>query len=415
MTKPAGPAERETETRADWLLVLASTVALTASVSHVYSMGVLIGPLEAEFHWPRGQISAGLGVISVISVVLAPFVGLAIDRFGSRRIGLPGLAVYVIGVALLSTTGPSIWHWWGLWALIAIGTVLIKPTVWVAAIASRFSRRRGLAMAVAMCGTSIGTALFPLLTAQLLGLGWRSAYLVLSAGAALLALPMVYFFFCAERPGAPRPSPGLPPPKPKPGLTTRQGLTSPAFYKMAAASFLATLATLSLTVHFVPILIGGGISADTAAAVAGLIGVGSIIGRLGTGALLDRFNGRRVGALLLLLPILGCTLLLTVQLTPATAILVAAAIGLALGAEIDIFAFLSARYFGLAHYGLLFGTVAGLNSFGAGVGPTYAGFMFDSFGSYAVLLATLIPMLLISSLLVLSLGAEPSFDAGDNR
>ena len=149
-----GPGGGGAETRADWLLVLASTFALVASVAHVYSVGVFIGPLEAEFGWSRGEISAGLGVISVISVVLAPFVGLAIDRCGSRRIGLPGLVIYLTGVALLSTATPSLLHWWALWALIAIGTVLIKPTVWVAAIASRFDRRRGLAMALAICGTS---------------------------------------------------------------------------------------------------------------------------------------------------------------------------------------------------------------------------------------------------------------------
>jgi MFS family permease len=399
------------ETRADWLLVIASTFALVASVAHVYSVGVFIGPLEAEFGWSRGEISAGLGVISVISVLLAPFVGLAIDRFGSRRIGLPGLIIYLVGVALLSTTTPSVWHWWGLWALIAIGTVLIKPTVWVAAIATRFDKRRGIAMAVAVCGTSIGAAIFPFITERLLVLGWRNAYLMLSGGAALLALPMVYVFFRAERPltqtdlepGEARP--------PKNGLSARAGFGSPIFYKMAFAAFLVTLCTLSLAVHFVPILVAGGIASPTAASIAGVVGIGSIIGRLGTGLLLDRYSGRHVGGAILLLPILACALLLFLKLTLASGIAIGIVIGLALGAEIDIFAFLSARYFGLRNYGLLFGTVAGLISFGAGTGPTYAGFMFDHFHSYSVLLVTLIPMLLISSLLVLSLGREPDLGA----
>ena len=72
-------------------------------------MGVMIGPLEAEFGWTRGQISAGLGVISVVSVILAPLVGMTIDRFGSRSVGLPGLVVYLLGLALLTTSSPSIW------------------------------------------------------------------------------------------------------------------------------------------------------------------------------------------------------------------------------------------------------------------------------------------------------------------
>ena len=146
-----------------------------------------------------------------------------------------------------------------------------------------------------------------------------------------------------------------------------------------------------------------------AASIAGVVGLGSIVGRLGMGMVLDRFSGRHVGGLVLLLPILACALLLSMQLTPVSGVAIGIVIGLALGAEIDIFAFLSARYFGLRNYGLLFGTVAGLISFGAGLGPTYAGFMFDHFQSYNIMLMTLIPMLLISSLLVLSLGREPDF------
>ena len=403
-----GPGGGGAETRADWLLVLASTFALVASVAHVYSVGVFIGPLEAEFGWSRGEISAGLGVISVISVVLAPFVGLAIDRFGSRRIGLPGLVIYLTGVALLSTATPSLLHWWALWALIAIGTVLIKPTVWVAAIASRFDRRRGLAMALAICGTSIGATIFPFLTERLLSLGWRGAYLALSGGAALLAVPMVYIFFRTERP-LPAEHPDAAAVAPKTGLSARGGFTSFPFYKMAVAAFLVTLCTLSLAVHFVPILVAGGVGREMAASIAGVVGLGSIVGRLGMGMVLDRFSGRHVGGLVLLLPILACALLLSMQLTPVSGVAIGIVIGLALGAEIDIFAFLSARYFGLRNYGLLFGTVAGLISFGAGLGPTYAGFMFDHFQSYNIMLMTLIPMLLISSLLVLSLGREPDF------
>ena len=410
MNSPASALHRvegESESREDWMVVIASTIALIASVSHVYSMGVLIGPLEAEFGWSRGQISAGLAVVSVISVVLAPFVGMAVDRFGSRRVGLPGLVFYLFAVAMLSTASATIWHWWALWILIAIGTVLIKPTVWLAAIAGRFESRRGIALAVALCGTSIGTAILPYLTGLLLSFGsWRTVYLTLSVVAGLVSLPMVYLFF--KDGGAGRCS-GVEAQPPKPGLGRREGLTSSFFIKMAVAAFLVTLAILSLTVHFVPIMIARGMSPLAAASIAGVVGVGSIIGRLGTGFLLDRFPGRIIGAASFAMPILACVLLLTLDTSFASALAIGAIIGVSLGAEIDIFAFLSARYFGLANYGLLFGTLAGLISFGAGLGPTLAGFIFDQFQSYDVLLIVVMPLLAIGIALVASLGPEPTF------
>ena len=126
---------------------------------------------------------------------------------------------------------------------------------------------------------------------------------------------------------------------------------------------------------------------------------------------MDRYTGRFVGGAVLLFPIIGCVLLLTLQLDPLTALLVGGIIGLSLGAEVDVFAVLSARYFGVANYGLLFGTIAGLISFGAGVGPTLAGLVFDTYGGYDYLFVAIMPMLVASSLLVLSLGKEPAFKA----
>ena len=127
----SAPATRNTfqESREDWLVVATSTIGLAVSVMYVYSMGLFIAPLEAEFGWPRGQISAGLTVVSVITVVLAPIIGMAIDRYGSRVIALSGMVLYCLAFGLLATTSASIWHWWALWGLIGLGVVLIKPTI----------------------------------------------------------------------------------------------------------------------------------------------------------------------------------------------------------------------------------------------------------------------------------------------
>jgi len=105
----------------DWLVVFTSTLALAVSVTHVYSTGLFIVPIETEFGWSRAQITAGLAVVSVISVVFAPFVGMVVDRIGSRRIALPGMILYCTALALLSTTTQSIWHWWAMWGLLAFG------------------------------------------------------------------------------------------------------------------------------------------------------------------------------------------------------------------------------------------------------------------------------------------------------
>ena len=56
--------------------------------THVYALGVMIGPLEREFGWSRAQISAGPLVTAIMALVLAPFAGRALDRHGPRKIAL---------------------------------------------------------------------------------------------------------------------------------------------------------------------------------------------------------------------------------------------------------------------------------------------------------------------------------------
>lgn len=392
----------------DWLVVFTSTAALAASVTHVYSAGLFIVPLENEFGWSRAQITAGLTFLSVISVICAPFIGMLIDRVGSRRIALPGMCLYCAAIALLSTTTQSIWHWWAMWGLLAFGSVLIKPTVWMAAIAKRFVARRGLAFALALCGTGIGAAIMPLLTDQLVQYGgWRFAYVALGAGCAVVSLPMLVLFFKDQ-------------PKPAvtdssqtellPGLTIREGMLSRQFIGMAVASLLATIAIVGLTVHFAPIMISHGMASEHAAAAAVTIGITSIIGRLGTGALLDRFNGCVIGAISFGFPIAACIALLTMDGGIFMAVTVGSIVGLSLGAEIDVVAYLAARYFGLRNYGMLFGTIAGLLSLGGGIGPTFAGLMFDRFGGYDQLVWALIPIFATGAVLVGSLGPYPEFE-----
>jgi MFS family permease len=95
-----------------------------------------------------------------------------------------------------------------------------------------------------------------------------------------------------------------------------------------------------------------------------------------------------------------------------SALIMAATMGFCLGAEIDIIAYLSTRYFGLKNYGTIFGTVVGLVAFGGGVGPTLAGIVYDRTHSYDFFVRCAIPAFLLAALLIGSMGRYPAFAAG---
>jgi MFS family permease len=136
----------------------------------------MIRPLEREFGWSRAQISIGPLMPSLAAVVMAPLVGLAVDRFRPRRIALFGVPFFSLALALLSTANDLV-SWWGLYALLGVAAMFIFPMVWTAAISARFERNRGLALAIALSGTGISAAVMPVIATWLVNaLGWRGAY-----------------------------------------------------------------------------------------------------------------------------------------------------------------------------------------------------------------------------------------------
>ncbi len=396
----------------NWPVVLASAAGVALSTVHIYSLGVMIAPLEAEFGWSRAQISSGMMIGSVVALLLSPFVGILVDRLGPRRIALCGGTAYCVLVAMLSLAGPSIWSWMALWTALAIGVKGLIPLIWTAAVSSLFVRARGLALALTLCGAGLGATLTPIVTSYLNeAYGWRMAYVGLGAFWAVLVLPLLFFLFTSAKDQQ-----RSAPPSEKPvaaimltGLTAREGFRSLRFYKLAFAAFGIALVAVSFTVNLVPILTSTGLSQMNAAEIAGIVGLASITGRLCGGYLIDRINGNLVAAVAVLLPIVSCMLLLSMPGEPGASKLAAVFLGLSLGAELDAVAYLATRHLGMLRFGLLFGVISGLLSFATGLGPLVVSYSFDMTGSYSLALWTYIPICAVTSLLFLSLGHYPAF------
>jgi len=383
------------EWRRFWTLPVAAAVGYSTAVLHTYGLGSFIEPLEAEFGWARSSISAGISIAGMIGAVFSIPLGMAVDRFGPRIIALIGVATMTAGFALLGAVGGDLRQWFLVWCLIGFGNLFLQATVWTSAIASRFAASRGMAIAVTLSGGAITATCLPILAAWLIGAyGWRAGFVAIGALWAAIVLPTVFLFFRGERDGAPRNVPAL---AAMAGSSAGDALKTPGFYQLLFASGLFTLTGIGIVVHFVPILQDRGAEPLAAASVATLIGLFSILGRLGTGALLDRLRPNLVGAVVFLIPLAACLLLLLAGDERAAQTLAAAGFGFALGAEVDVIAFLVSRCFGVRRYGAIFGAMVGTMALGSAVGPLAAGAIHDGFGTYA-------PFLMASGAL-LALGA----------
>jgi len=401
-----------TEWREHWPVVLSSLFGVALLTVYVYSTGIMIKPLEEEFGWTRAQISSGPSIVAVIGCLAAPFMGAAIDRFGARRIAIPGIICLCATLALLSQATASIWSWWALWFLVALAHPFIKPTVWVAAVSSVFTAGRGFALAVALCGASVGSMVTPILTNYLIdGFGWRLAYVLTAAIWLIVVLPLVLLgFYGANDKRRVQASQGkklAEASAPLTGLAARESLLSTKFAKVATAASVIAMCSVAMTVNLVPIFSEDGIDRETGAWIAGVTGVSGIMGKLVGGMLIDRLNAGRVVGIMTAMPALSSLLLILFPGDILLSIAAVALLGFALGVEFDGVAYLTSRHFGLRNFGLIYGTIAGLVALTSGIGPVLANHAYDVTGSYLPLLWTVVPLSLLSGLLFLILGPYP--------
>jgi len=389
------------EWRDGWFVVACAVLGIGVSQMHYSSLGFMIGPIERDLGWSRSQITSATLILSMLAVI-SPFAGRVIDRYDERLVGLPGIACYCGCFALLSQAGPGLGTWWAIWAALACACPFASFIFWTTVIARRFDRHRGLALATALCGTAVAAIVMPTLTHLLIDrYGWRGTYLWLGLGSALILLPLAFaaLTICARR-----------------GATAAQQvsqgswtelLTSPQFIRIAFAGSVMGVTGTAIAIHFIPLLLEQGVSAETAAIAAGLTGVGAIVGRMVTGYLLDRSRRPLIGALGFALPMIPCALLLGVEPAPALALAVGLLLGLSSGAEIDVLSYFSSRYFGVARYGAAFGAVFAIVGFSNGFGPWLAGMSYDATGSYTFMLTIIIPLAALAALSLMTLGAYP--------
>lgn len=411
--QPVLPSARG-EWRRNWKVVLAAAIGMGLLSVPTYSMGIFMKPIEAEFGWSRAAIAGGKLFGAISGLVMGPLLGWVIDRAGPRRLALVGSVLVCIVFAMLSLVGPSITSWWLLWATLSASALLIKPTVWTAGVSSLFATSRGLALAVALSGTVFASTLTPVLGHYLIeNYGWRSAYVGLALIWAGLGLPMIFLFFDSAHdrqrsalvdPAATRADiPALT------GVSAREGFLSVRFAKLATAGFTATLISASFVTTLVPILVANGQKTGTAAAIAGVMGMTTVAGRMLSGYFTDRLNANYIGAGTMLMPIIASLLLLFSKASLPAAATAAILLGLTLGAKLHFVTYLTTRHFGMRSFGILFGTISGLFGLATGIGPVLLNLGYDLLGSYDVALMSTIPLALTASLLFLSLGRYPVF------
>lgn len=397
------PTSAWSELQRHWPILLGATigVAFGSAALPFYTAGLFILQLEQSFGWTRTELTA-IGLATTLTIaVAAPFAGALFDRVGVRGPALVGFIALAANFIYMSQLTGSLLQYAIVHLALAVLMMGTSPIAFTRPVNLAFDRMRGLALGITIGGIGAMAAVAPPIVAQLIEThGWRTAYLALAA--AVLAAGPAALLLVGWR--APATRPAVEP------AAAAQRLAAPIrsslFWRLVVSFVLIALAVAGFVTHFVPMLTDGGMSTMEAARVAGLLGVAVLVGRLGVGWLVDLYFAPYVAAAIMSLTAAGLALLALGG--PAFAVPGAIAVGLAMGAEVDLIAYLTARYYGMSHYGRMYGLLYGAFVLGAGTSPYVISLIQAATGSYAPALWMSVVILAIVAVLFLT---APRFEA----
>ncbi|MCC7275901.1 MAG: MFS transporter [Alphaproteobacteria bacterium] len=350
-----------------------------------YSFGAFFASLEREFAARRGDLSIVFAIASALYFALGLASGPAADRWGARRVGGAGMLVMAAGLAA-SSRADALWQIYlafGVSVGIGVGFTYVPS---LGAVQPWFVRRRAFATGIAVAGIGGGTLALPPTAALLVeAFGWRGACLGLAL--VTLAIGGGACLLLDGRPqrrgfgpdGAAAAAAGG---RAQAGTDFATAWRSRPFRLLTLISLLTSFGVFVPFVHLAPSAIDQGVPDGIAAALIGVIGLGSLVGRFAVGAVADRFGRRRtLPAVVVAQAVLLAFWMVADRLWMLGAF--ALAFGLSYGGYVALLPTMCTDYFGARSIGAIMGAVFSGVSVGCLLGPPLAGFAFDATGSYA--------------------------------
>ncbi len=392
-----------------WIVLACFVIGLYVSGITFYGFTAFFDPLIREFGWSYTQVSFAASLRGLEMGIFAPFIGFVVDRLGSRKVTMAGVITVCLGLFLLSFTR-SLPMFYGAFLLLAFGSGGCTSVVSMSVVANWFDKNVGKALGVMASGFGASGLLVPVIVQLIEAYDWRVTLMILGAGTLALGLPLSlvirnqpeeYGYSPDGKTSAEpvlkkeiRPAKG--------GAGFREILRNRSFWFLNFSEAVRMMAVSAVATHVMPYLSSVGISRTKAGLVAAAIPLFSIIGRLALGWMGDLLPKRYV--LALAFGMMGAGILafgyihiewivfLFLLLFPPS-----------FGGAMVLRGAILREYFGRDSFGKAVGMVMGSASIGGIIGPTLAGWFFDSLRSYHLVWMILSGFTLLAIILVLKI------------
>lgn len=358
-----------------WYIVAVAFVAnFMATGSGFYIFNALMNPLCDQKGWTRTEINAAPVIGMAIGFLTTPLYGTLVTRVGPRVLMVLGSILCGIAFSCMGGVG-RIEHFYFLFTLLFIGNGAMSGIVANTAVSNWFVRRRGRAMGLATAGISLSGAVLPYLGMRILE--WTDlTFVFVCVGVMISMVAPLAWLVVRDRPerfglkpdgeieaepSAPAGrSPSAPCPEPLSGDLSLQAVGGPdpdpvwslsgmlrteAFWKVGLAYALVLMGVVGVMFQLAPRFIDIGYDRRTAIFLISATALVGTAGKTAWGMLCDRFDPRRVAAVLMAMNGLGLAMALF-QNSLAALILFVVVYGFAMGGVMSTFPILIADLFG---------------------------------------------------------------------
>ena len=258
-----------------WLISALGIMQIFAWGGTFYLPAILASSIARDTGWPLVWIVGGLSIGLVVAGIVAPRVGVAIDRHGGRYVLTISCATLAAGLMVVGTAG-TLWLYVLGWMMLGMGMGAGLYDAAFATLGQIYGMKaRSAITALTLWGGFSSTVSWPLSAWLLEAYGWRGTCFVYAGILLLICLPMIRLALPAYVRKNRRSDPGH---VSVPFVFTPREQRQKVLIMMALM-FAGAIGAL-VSVHLILLLSGRGLSIDEAALIGALIGPAQVGGRI---------------------------------------------------------------------------------------------------------------------------------------
>ncbi|PML92813.1 MFS transporter [Vibrio breoganii] len=372
------------------------------------SFGIFMMPISDYFDTGREFFSLAIALQNLLFGMFQPFVGMAADKWGAKRIIIMGALAYGLGLFLTSITTSTAVVYLSLGALVGLGLsatsyVIILGVVAKVVPAQHAAKAFGLTTAAGSFGMF---AMIPGAQTMLANFGWQGA---MQGFAILCTLIIAFVAFMKSNKKAKVTN--AQEPKHHDDITLKEAMKEAfshrGYWLIHLGFFVCGFHVMFIATHLPSYLADKNLPASSAAMALAYVGIFNIFGSYFWGMMADKFDKRHISFVLYLLRAAIIAAFVTLPITEFSATIFGGAIGFVWLGTVPLTSGLVRQIFGPQYMSTLYGLVFFSHQIGSFLGAWVGGSIYDHYGSYEPIWWSTVALALVAAVVHLPINATP--------